>query len=180
MKVALDTNAYSDFLRGAPDRVVVVRKARRIYLPLFVLGELRAKRVMQQLLTLANPQSPPLSIPLTSRGSGQWVNIARNPLRLEAFAGAHHQSQGNKNQTPRSPAHPLTTPEKRHGTVPLTALRIENGLGGVGNEKGAHIPGGAGNPHVSRDSSSIPTENLNRANSRIAARTDPGNRRGFE
>ena len=42
MKVALDTNAYSDFLRGAPDRVVVVRKARRIYLPLFVLGELRA------------------------------------------------------------------------------------------------------------------------------------------
>lgn len=42
MKVALDTKAYSDFLRGAPDRVVVVRKARRIYLPLFVLGELRA------------------------------------------------------------------------------------------------------------------------------------------
>jgi predicted nucleic acid-binding protein len=42
MKVALDTNAYSDFLRGAPDRVVVVRKARRLYLPLFVLGELRA------------------------------------------------------------------------------------------------------------------------------------------
>ena len=42
MKVALDTNAYIDFLRGDPGRVEIVRKARRLYLPLFVLGELRA------------------------------------------------------------------------------------------------------------------------------------------
>ena len=42
MNVALDTNAYSDFMRGVPDRVQVVRSATRLFLPLFVLGELRA------------------------------------------------------------------------------------------------------------------------------------------
>ncbi len=42
MTVALDTNAYSDFLRGDAARVTVIRAARRIYLPLIVLGELRA------------------------------------------------------------------------------------------------------------------------------------------
>lgn len=42
MNVALDTNAYSDFMRGVPTRVQIVRSARRIYLPLMVLAELRA------------------------------------------------------------------------------------------------------------------------------------------
>ena len=42
MNVALDTNAYSDFMRGEPSRVQIVRAARRLYLPLIVLGELRA------------------------------------------------------------------------------------------------------------------------------------------
>ena len=42
MNVALDTNAYSDFMRGVPERVRVVRGATRVYLPLIVLGELRA------------------------------------------------------------------------------------------------------------------------------------------
>ncbi len=42
MNVALDTNAYSDFLRGAPVRVEIIRRATRIFLPLVVLGELRA------------------------------------------------------------------------------------------------------------------------------------------
>ena len=42
MKVALDTKAYSDFMRGDGDRVRVVRAARTIALPLIVLGELRA------------------------------------------------------------------------------------------------------------------------------------------
>jgi predicted nucleic acid-binding protein len=42
MNVALDTNAYSDFLRGAPARVDIVRRADRLFLPLVVLGELRA------------------------------------------------------------------------------------------------------------------------------------------
>ena len=42
MNVALDTNAYSDFLRGVPVRVEIVRRAPRIFIPLIVLGELRA------------------------------------------------------------------------------------------------------------------------------------------
>ena len=42
VNVALDTNAYSDFMRGKDERVRVVRAARSIALPLIVLGELRA------------------------------------------------------------------------------------------------------------------------------------------
>lgn len=42
MSVALDTNAYSDFMRGVASRVSVVQAASRIFLPLIVLGELRA------------------------------------------------------------------------------------------------------------------------------------------
>lgn len=42
MNVALDTNAYSDFMRGESSRVQIVRTARHIHIPLIVLGELRA------------------------------------------------------------------------------------------------------------------------------------------
>src|ERR1035437_4889135 len=42
MKIALDTNAYSDFMRGDPARVQILRVARHIHLPLIVLGEIRA------------------------------------------------------------------------------------------------------------------------------------------
>lgn len=42
MNVALDTNAYSDFMRGDPACVHTVRTARHLHLPLIVLGELRA------------------------------------------------------------------------------------------------------------------------------------------
>ncbi len=42
MKVALDTNAYSDFMRGDVSRVHIIRTARQIFLPLIVLAELRA------------------------------------------------------------------------------------------------------------------------------------------
>ena len=42
MRIALDTNAYSDFMRGVPERVRVVRTVERIDVPLIVLGELRA------------------------------------------------------------------------------------------------------------------------------------------
>lgn len=41
MNVALDTNAYSDFMRGNLQRVEIVRAARSISVPLIVLGELR-------------------------------------------------------------------------------------------------------------------------------------------
>ena len=42
MNIALDTNAYGDFMRGDAARVEVVRAARSISMPLIVLGELRA------------------------------------------------------------------------------------------------------------------------------------------
>ena len=42
MNIALDTNAYSDFMRGVARRVETVRAARSIAVPLIVLGELRA------------------------------------------------------------------------------------------------------------------------------------------
>ena len=42
MRVALDTNAYSGFMRGDASRVHIVRTARHLFLPLIVLAELRA------------------------------------------------------------------------------------------------------------------------------------------
>lgn len=42
MTVALDTNAYTDFMKGVPARVQVVQSAARLHLPLIVLAELRA------------------------------------------------------------------------------------------------------------------------------------------
>ncbi len=42
MNITLDTNAYSDFMRGDENRIAVLRTVDRIYLPLIVLGELRA------------------------------------------------------------------------------------------------------------------------------------------
>src|SRR5271170_6566137 len=42
MNVAVDANAYSDFIRGEPSRVKVFRTASRLYMPLITLGELRA------------------------------------------------------------------------------------------------------------------------------------------
>ena len=41
MKIALDSNAYSDFMRGRK-WLDAVQQTRKIILPLFVLGELRA------------------------------------------------------------------------------------------------------------------------------------------
>ena len=42
MNIALDSNGYSDFMRGDRIRVQIVRTARHIHIPLIVLGELRA------------------------------------------------------------------------------------------------------------------------------------------
>ena len=42
MNIALDTNAYSDFMRGDRERIRIVRAARSIAIPIIVLGELRA------------------------------------------------------------------------------------------------------------------------------------------
>lgn len=42
MRVALDSNRYSDFCKDVPDAVDIVRRADQIFLPFIVLGELRA------------------------------------------------------------------------------------------------------------------------------------------
>ena len=42
VNIALDTNAYTDFMRGDQGRPRVVRAARSIVVPVIVLGELRA------------------------------------------------------------------------------------------------------------------------------------------
>ncbi|MCC5844160.1 MAG: type II toxin-antitoxin system VapC family toxin [Verrucomicrobia bacterium] len=42
MRMALDTNRYRDFCEGEPEAVSNVRRAERVFLPLPVLGELRA------------------------------------------------------------------------------------------------------------------------------------------
>ena len=42
MRLALDTNRYADLQRGEADVVYVLQHAAAIYLPLVVLGELRA------------------------------------------------------------------------------------------------------------------------------------------
>ena len=42
VNIALDTNAYSDFMRGDRERVRIVRTTRSIAIPIIVLGELRA------------------------------------------------------------------------------------------------------------------------------------------
>ena len=42
VNIALDTNAYSDFMRGDGERVRIVRTAPSISIPIIVLAELRA------------------------------------------------------------------------------------------------------------------------------------------
>lgn len=42
MRVAFDTNRYSDLARGVPDAIDVLRTAEQVILPFIVLAELRA------------------------------------------------------------------------------------------------------------------------------------------
>jgi tRNA(fMet)-specific endonuclease VapC len=42
MRLALDTNRYTDFCRGEPRTVGILESAETIFLPFVVLGELRA------------------------------------------------------------------------------------------------------------------------------------------
>jgi tRNA(fMet)-specific endonuclease VapC len=108
MNVALDTNAYSDFMRGDSSRVHIVRTARSIHLPLIVLGELRAGFAAgnQQSANAANLQrflnSPRVSILLpdeqTTHHYAQLylqlrkksVAIPTNDLWIAALAIQHH------------------------------------------------------------------------------------------
>jgi tRNA(fMet)-specific endonuclease VapC len=108
MKVALDTNAYSDFMRGDASRVHIVRTAVRLYLPLIVLAELRAGFAAgnQESTNAANLQrflnSPRVSVLLpdeqTTHHYAQLflqlrrksVAIPTNDLWIAALAVQHH------------------------------------------------------------------------------------------
>lgn len=81
MNVALDTNAYSDFMRGDPARVQVIRTARHIHLPLIVLGELRAG------FAAGNQES-------TNAANLQWfLNSPRVSILLPDEQTTHHYAQ---------------------------------------------------------------------------------------
>ena len=42
MRIAVDSNRYTDLCRGVPEVCQVIQSAERVYLPLIVLAELRA------------------------------------------------------------------------------------------------------------------------------------------
>ena len=91
-KLALDTNAYSDFMRGVPLRVDLLRAARHIYIPLVVLGELRAGFAAgnQQSSNAANLQrflgSPRVSILLPDEQSTHHYAQLYLQLRAKGIA----------------------------------------------------------------------------------------------
>jgi tRNA(fMet)-specific endonuclease VapC len=75
MTVVLDTNAYSDFLRGVASRIEIIRSAAHLHIPLIVIGELRAgfaagSRETENLATLeqflASPRVSVLSLDLAT------------------------------------------------------------------------------------------------------------------
>ncbi len=108
MKLALDTNAYSDFMRGDERRVQLLRTARRIHLPLFVLAEIRAGFAAgnQESTNAANLQrflnSPRVSILLPDEQTTQHyaqlylqlrkkgVSIPTNDLWIAAIVIQHN------------------------------------------------------------------------------------------
>lgn len=79
MNVALDTNAYSDFMRGEASRVHIIRTARNIYLPLMVLGELRAG------FAAGNQRS--------SNAANRFLNSPRVSILLPDEQTTHHYAQ---------------------------------------------------------------------------------------
>ena len=81
MNVALDTNAYSEFMRGESTRVQIVRRARRLFLPLIVLGELRAG------FAAGNRESD------NSANLQRFLNSARVCVLLPDEQTTHHYAQ---------------------------------------------------------------------------------------
>ncbi|HUF64173.1 MAG TPA: type II toxin-antitoxin system VapC family toxin [Verrucomicrobiales bacterium] len=81
MNVALDTNAYSDFMRGDPIRVQIFRTARHLFLPLIVLGELRAG------FAAGNQEST------NSANLRRFLNSPRTSVLLPDEQTTHHYAQ---------------------------------------------------------------------------------------
>lgn len=107
MNVALDTNAYSDFMRGQDERVEIVRAARFIAMPIIVLGELRAGFAagnqesanaanLQRFLTsprvsvlLADEQTTQIYAQLHLQLRNKGVRIPTNDLWIAAIVVQH-------------------------------------------------------------------------------------------
>ena len=87
MNVALDTNGYSDFMRGVVERVAIVRAAQAIFLPFIVLGELRAGFAAgdRQSVNAANLQrflaSPRVSVLLADEQTTHYYAQLHRELR---------------------------------------------------------------------------------------------------
>ena len=81
MNISIDTNAYIDFTRGNTGRVQIFRIARQIYVPLIVLGELRAGFAAgnQELANAANLQ--------------RFMDSPRVALLLPDDQTTHHYAQ---------------------------------------------------------------------------------------
>ena len=81
MKIAIDTNAYSDFMQGEAGRVQIFRTANLIYVPLIVLGELRVGFAAgnQESTNAANLQ--------------RFMNSKRVSLLLPDDQTTHHYAQ---------------------------------------------------------------------------------------
>ena len=108
MNIALDTNAYSDFMRGDGERVQIIRAARSIAIPIIVLGELRAGLAAgnQESTNSANLQrflaSPRVSVLLPDEQTAhhyaqlylqlrnKGASIPTNDLWIAALAVQHH------------------------------------------------------------------------------------------
>jgi tRNA(fMet)-specific endonuclease VapC len=125
MNIALDTNAYTDFMRGDPARVEILRAAQHIHLPLIVLGELRAGFAAgnQQSANAANLQrflnSPRVSVLLpdeqtTHHYAHLYVQLRKtghaiptNDLWIAALTVQHHlvlcTSDGHFQHLPQVP-----------------------------------------------------------------------------
>lgn len=81
MKLALDTNAYIDFMRGHADRVERICAAQEIFMLLIVLAELRAG------FAAGNQES-------ANRGNLQrFLNSERVSVLLPDDQTTHHYSQ---------------------------------------------------------------------------------------
>ena len=81
MNVAVDANAYSDFVRGEPSKVRVFQTAARLYLPLIVLGELRAG------FAVGTRQE------INAAGLLQFLNSPRVGVLLPDEQTTHHYAQ---------------------------------------------------------------------------------------
>lgn len=89
MRLALDTNRYSDFVRGEPSAVQAIQAAGRIFIPFIVLAELRAgflagNRARENQATLTRVlQRPTVSVLFADGETTQYYAAIYQQLRQQ-------------------------------------------------------------------------------------------------